>query len=164
MKRKMYVTCYKFWPICIFYKNHFIDPLQDPNVLSTVFWTYNHKRTLTNASFRRSGILKNKFWLPFRRSETLNIQARTLFQRFRTSIQSRLKPELHFEAERVISKVQNSNSKRTEVFEGLKLHSEADYCPELHFEADHCLEVLYRRTTSGRSRPSYFEGLELEAD
>ncbi|GBB84341.1 hypothetical protein RclHR1_10970002 [Rhizophagus clarus] len=52
----------------------------------------------------------------------------------RTSIRSRLKPELHFEANQIISKVRNSNSKWTEVFKGPKLHSEADYCPELHFE------------------------------
>ncbi|GBC00536.1 hypothetical protein RclHR1_03890021 [Rhizophagus clarus] len=55
--------------------------------------------------------------------------------------------ELHFKTDWVISKVRNSNSKWTEVFEGLKLHSETDYCLELHFEMDHCLEVLYRWTT-----------------
>ncbi|GBB91139.1 hypothetical protein RclHR1_18290002 [Rhizophagus clarus] len=43
-----------------------------------------------------------------------------------------------------ILKVQNSNSKRTEVFEGPKLHSEADYCPELHFEADYCPKLYFK--------------------
>ncbi|GBC04942.1 hypothetical protein RclHR1_05960010 [Rhizophagus clarus] len=72
-----------------------------------MFWTYDHKRTLANASFQRS----------------------------ETSIRSGLKLELHFEADQVISKVWNSNSKWTKVFESLKLHSKANYCLKLHFEA-----------------------------
>ncbi|GBB94213.1 hypothetical protein RclHR1_23100001, partial [Rhizophagus clarus] len=52
----------------------------------------------------------------FRRSETPNIQAWTLFRRSGIPIQS---SELHFEADRC-----------------LELHFEADHCLEFHFEAD----------------------------
>ncbi|GBB88730.1 hypothetical protein RclHR1_15300003 [Rhizophagus clarus] len=76
-----------------------------------------------------------------------------------------------------ISKVQNSNSKRTKVLNFIsrwttvrnsilrqtnsspKLHFKADHCLKLHFETDHCPDVPFRRLDSiRRSRVTIFEG------
>ncbi|GBB85412.1 hypothetical protein RclHR1_11950020 [Rhizophagus clarus] len=150
----------------------------------------NHKRTLANASFRRSGILKNKFWPPFRsRSASAGssglwncrrMSEQNLFvSAFQADFLLKILAGLHISkvwntehtGSDSISKVRNSNLKRTEVFEdgndfflyilrnvNVSFRISFFLGPELHFEADHC-----KSETPFRGRPLSLK-LHFETD